>query len=358
MARPPAWRRTLNEARRPILVAVDFYNRPGDRRSYPDFIVHGHLAWQNLLQADRIRRGQEIFYREPGPRGAFHRNPDGSKRTWDLTHSLKFEFADGDPIRANIEFFIGLRNVVEHYFQDAVLAETAAEAHAYVINFETELVSRFGESETLATELKLPLFVQSLAPARYHEQRALRRALPSSASNFISEFRTHVSSEVADDERFAYRLLLVPMKGPKTEADVALNFVRQEDLTDAERKKLLGKEGSVIIAEKYRDAVHGDEMLPAKAAEAVQARIPFTFGPNDFTRLRKAWQIGPVRSGSKDQLAKSPGFCAYSPAFSQFVYRPKLVDRMVAALSSADDYERLLGKRAVLKRRDAPTRNT
>ncbi|ASW98535.1 DUF3644 domain-containing protein [Mycobacterium intracellulare] len=349
MARPPGWRRTLNEARRQILVAVDFYNRPGDRRSYPDFIVHGHLAWQNLLQADRMRRGEEIFYREPGLRGAFHRNPDGSKRTWELSRCLKFEFIDGDPVRSNIEFFIGLRNVVEHHFQDAVLAETVAEAHAYVINFETELSCRFGESETLATELKFPLFVQSLAPARYKEQRALRKTLPAGTSSFISEFRAGISSAVADDERFAYRLLLVPMKGPKTGADMALNFVRQEELTEEERKKLLSSQGSVIIAEKYRDAAHGDEMLPAKAAEAVQARIPFKFGANDFTRLRKAWQIGPARSGSKDQLAKSPGFCIYSPAFSQFLYRPELVDRMVEALSGAEQYERLLGKRPVLK---------
>lgn len=136
---------------------------------------------------------------------------------------------------------------------------------------------------------------------------------------------------------------------------MALNFVRQEDLTEGERKKLLGNQGSVIIAEKYRHATHWDEMLPAKAAEAVQARIPFTFGANDFTRLRKTWQIGPARSGSKDQLAKSPGFCVYSPAFSQFVYRPRPVDRMVEALSSADDYEELVGKRPVLNRRDAST---
>ena len=210
------------------------------------------------------------------------------------------------------------------------------------------MTRRFGQSETLGTELKFPVFVPSLSPARYEEQRALRKAMPTNTSTFISKFRSEVSEEVRDDLRFAYRLLLVPMKGPKTEADVALNFVRQEDLSD-ERKELLGAQGSVIIAEKYREAVHGDEMLPKAAAAAVEARIPFAFGVNDFTRLRKAWQIGPPRTGSKDQLAKSPGFSVYSPAFSQFVYRPKLVDRMVAAVSTADQYEKLLGKHAVPK---------
>src|SRR5699024_4445049 len=149
MARPPAWRHTLDEARRQALVAIDFYNRPGDRRSFADFVVHMHLGWQNLLHADRMRRKAEIFYRENDKRRTFKRNPDGSKRTWDLAHCLKFEFADNSAIRANVEFFIGLRNHIEHRYQDAVLIATASEAHACIINFEAELVRRFGDTESL-----------------------------------------------------------------------------------------------------------------------------------------------------------------------------------------------------------------
>ena len=70
-------------------------------------------------------------------------------------------------------------------------------------------------------------------------------------------------------------------------------------------------------------------MLPKAAAAAVQARIPFAFGVHDFTAAAQSLDIGRPRTGSREQLPKSPGFCVYSPAFSQFVYRPKLVDRMV-----------------------------
>lgn len=198
-------------------MAIDFYNRPGDRRSFTDFIVHIHLAWQNLLHADRMRRGAEIFYRESGAQRRFKRNPDGSKKTWDLAQCLKYEFKDLDPVKANVEFFIGLRNHVEHRFQDAVLAVTAAEAHACIINFEAELTRRFGTPATLGTELKFPVFVQALSPARYEQQLELRRALPAPAKAFISEFQTGLADDVRSDERFAYRLLLLPMKGPKTE---------------------------------------------------------------------------------------------------------------------------------------------
>jgi len=354
MARPPAWRHTLDEARRQALVAIDFYNRPGDRRSFSDFIVHIHLAWQNLLHADRMRRSAEIFYRKSGGRRLFKRNPDGSKKTWDLAQCVRHEFKDTDPIRANVGFFIGLRNHVEHRFQDSVLVATAAEAHACIINFETELVRRFGNRETLAGELKFPVFVQSLSPTRYEEQRDLRRGLPATVTSYIAEFQTKLADEVRSDERFAYRLLLLPMKGPKTEADLALNFVRQDDLTAEELQTLLGQQGSVIVAEKYREAIHGEEMLPKVAAAAVEQRIPFMFSVHDFTVIRKAWQIGPAKSGDKAQLPKSDGLCLYSPAFKQFVYRPKLVEQIAEALQTVEAYQQLLGRAPTAKPSSTP----
>lgn len=349
MARPPAWKRTLDEARRQALVAIDFYNRPGERRGFGDFIVHIHLAWQNLLHADRKRRKAEIFYREPGGRRQFKRNPDGSKKTWDLKQCLKYEFDDNDPIRANVEFFIGLRNHVEHHFQDSLLDATAPEAHACIINFEKELVRRFGTAETLGSELKFPVFVQSLSPSRYEEQRTLRQDLPATVSTFISEFQTQLPDDIRSNEHFAYRLLLLPMKGPKTEADLALNFVRQDDLSEEQLRDLLGQQGSVIVAEKYREAVHGDEMLPQAAAEAVEKRVPFRFDVNAFTHVRKQWQIGPAKAGDKEQLPNSSGYCLYSPAFKQFVYRPKLVDQIAQAVDTAEKYEALIGRSPIAK---------
>ena len=130
--------------------------------------------------------------------------------------------------------------------------------------------------------------------------------MPAGVASFITEFRNGVAAEVRGDDEFAYRLLLLPMKGPETDADMALNFVRQDDLSEAELKGLLGSQGSVIIAEKYREAAHGDDMLPKAAAAAVQARIPFAFGVNDFTRLRKAWQIGPPRPALDNRTNRVP----------------------------------------------------
>jgi hypothetical protein len=342
MPRPAAWQRTLDEARRQALVAIDFYNRPGDRRSLGDFIVHIHLAWQNLLHAHRMRRNEEIYYRNK--RGWFERNPDGSKKTWDLTQCLKHEFKENDPIRSNIKFFIGLRNHVEHQFQDSILAVTSAEAHACIINFESELISRFGDEATLGVELRFPVFVQALKPPDYDEQQNLRRSLPAATQTYITAFQEDLTNEVSSDARFAYRLLLIPMKGPKTKADAALNFVRQDDLTQEEIQELLGSQGSVLLSEKFREATDVDAFLPGTAAKMVAEAIPYDFGVNDFTRLRKKWEIGPESSASMKLLPKSDDYCLYSQAFNRYTYRRSLVERMIRELRTAEGYSSALSK--------------
>lgn len=349
MARPPAWRHTLDEARRQALVAIDFYNRPGDRRSLADFIVHLHLAWQNLLHADRMRRKLEIYYRQRGGQRRFDKNPDGSKKTWDLAKCLKEEFSTSNPIRLNLEFFIGLRNQIEHRFQDAVLDATAAEAHACIINFEAELVRRFGQVETLGSDLKFPVFVHALSPTAFETERRLRQNLPNNVSTYMVEFRALVPTAAREDMRFAYRLVLMPVLGPKTEADRALTFINQKDLTEDELHAMVGKQGSVLIQEKYRDAAHSDSLLPKGAAFMIEERIPFIFSINDFTVVRKSMGVGPVKSGSLDLLPKSAGFCAIVPASKQILYNPRFIDKVVAAISTAESYKTVLGKEPMPK---------
>lgn len=346
MPKLPRWRRLLEESRRQALVAIDFYNRPGDRRSYSDFIVHLHLAWQDLLLASRMKDNHQIYYKQ---KRKYVKNPDGSRKTWDLSRCLREEYGDHHPIRKNLEFFIGLRNRIEHNFEDCILVVTAPEAHACIINYEAELIARFGDEFTLGNDLKIPIFIHSLQPAEYDYMAEMRRGIPKATLNYITEFMACLPEEISSDEKFCYRLALMPVKGPKTEADMALTFVNIHDLSEDEKLELMGKEGSVIIAEKYRNVVHGNEMLPKDISRRVEERIPFRFTLNDFTRLRKNWEIGPIKSGAKKALPKSDTFCLYSPAFEQFLYTPRLLDRIVAALNTAEKYEETMGKKPRVK---------
>lgn len=342
MAPRPQWHHTMQEARRQACLAIDFYNRPGDRRSYLDFVVHMHLAWQNLLHADRMRRNEPIFFREGN--GRYVKNPDGTRKTWDLAECLKREFTDADPVRQNITFFIGLRNKVEHRFQDAFMATTGPHAHAYVINFEAELVKRFGKKYSLANELYFPVFLQALTPEGVEAHAKARKKLPQGARTFITKFEASLDPAVAGSEKFAYRVQLTPIKGPKTDADMALTFISQNDLTEAEVEELKkdGKAGTVFVTEKQREVGLLDKMLPKAAAQAVEDQIPFEFRTNHFARTWKTLKVRPDGK-SKHPEKTLAHYCVYVEPIKQHVYTPAYVQKLVDLLSTEDGYQQTVG---------------
>lgn len=301
-----------------------------------------HLAWQNLLHADRMQRKEPIFYRAPN--GHFEKNADGTRKTWDLAQCLKHEYTDADPIRQNVTFFIGLRNKIEHRFQDAFMAATGPHAHAYVINFEAELVKRFGKTYSLADELRFPVFVQALTPEGVEVHTKQRRKLPVSARNCITKFGANLDPAVAGSEKFVYRVQLTPIKGPKTEADMAVTFVSQKDLTEAEVEELKkdGKAGTVFVTEKQREVGLKDKMLPKAAAKAVEDQVPFLFTTNNFIRT---WQTLGVRPAGRNKTPEKTQthYCIWVDAMSQYVYAPAYVQKLVGLLSTEEGYMATVG---------------
>jgi len=159
------------------------------------------------------------------------------------------------------------------------MAATAGQAHALVVNYETELVASFGVADSLGEYLRFPVFVQSLSPAGAKEQLALRRKLPADVKTYITEFESSLDERVTESERYDYRVLLVQVKGSKTEADAAVTFVRAEDLTEERLKQMEaeGKVGAGVIVEKQRDAGHqhkGDhDASPTRARGSKATRM-------------------------------------------------------------------------------------
>ncbi|MCV7076989.1 DUF3644 domain-containing protein, partial [Mycobacterium szulgai] len=67
-------------------------------------------------------------------------------------------------MRANIEFFIALRNKVEHRFtkfQQELALAVGGRSQALLLNFEEELTDQFGIRFSLATKLRFPVFIGS-----------------------------------------------------------------------------------------------------------------------------------------------------------------------------------------------------
>lgn len=332
----PRWRHTLNEAKRLAVKAIDEYNCSTGH--YADFIGTMVRAWLYLLQAEFQR--DKIDYRYKDHDG----NPiliDSEAKLWDVLRSAKERFpATSDPVRINLELFIALRNKVEHRYEHALRVAAGGRAHALVINFEQELVAKFGAEHSLADRLRFPLFVESItAPERKGTVQAARALR--AAQTVLATFDADLDSEVLDDQRYDYRVRLVPMLGPKSAADAAFEFVKLDELTEDERKVMIdaGRSGSVVTKIKKVAVSSAGCMLPKQVVSEVQKRVPFEFNMSLHTRLWKHFELRPsgwVPPNGGETVAE---FCIPDEPTRQYVYTQAWVDKIVKEIGTPEKFE-------------------
>ena len=351
MARPRKHWPMVEASRDEASLAVRLYNDPAEVRSFEGFVVHMHLAWLYLLHAEFTR--DDVDYRY-WLRDKPHRleKVDGEPKRWELAKSAKERWPDPKhPVRANLEFFIGLRNKVEHRYakeQQALSAIVSGQAQALLLNYEQELSDQFGLGSSLATRLRFPLFVGSFTSEGERALLKLRKKLPASLRAFIVEYHANLDSAVSDDPRYELRLRVLQELAPRSDPDaLAIQFTRYDDMTEDERAaaEKLGRKGKVIIKERIRNVAGADELSPTQVVNAVQMRIPYRFTSDDFQRAWKALNVRPPTKAPHPERTDEK-YCTYYPRHRDYGYRPAYVDKLVRECSTAAGFTKLTRKPA------------
>jgi hypothetical protein len=342
------WLLMLEGARDEALLAVDLYNQPRQPRRLEGFFVHMHLAWLYLLHAEFKRDGIDYRYRLPN--GRFQR-VDGEPRTWELTRSVEERWPEDSAIRKNMELTIALRNKIEHRYHEAIAMATSGYAQALLLNFEEELTSSFGPKFSLGEHLRFPIFVGSITAVGDARIAEIRNRLPSSTRDFITEFEADLDQTIVRDQRYEFRVHLIPKLGPKTEADRALTFVREDELTNDQREVLLdlGRTGAVIVREQVRGVAGAGLMKPGTASSRIQERIPFKFSV--YSHFPRAWrQLGcRPKSGSARPERTDERYCFYDEPHADYLYTPAFVEKVVRETSTAEKFAAFIGLPPILK---------
>jgi Domain of unknown function (DUF3644) len=312
------------------LLAVEFYNTTGERRSLEAFVVHMHLAWLYLLHARLERAGTDYrYWREDANGRRVLERIDGEPKTWDLARCAHERWADGDAVRKNLEFFIGLRNRIEHRYQESIGLAVAGHAQAMVVNYEAELVDAFGAAEGLADKLRFPVFLTSLTPEGVASVKRLRAKIPARTLRYINDFHGGLGAEVASDARFEFRVHLVPQTGPRTDADMALNFISVDDLTAEERAMLerLGQTGLIARHTRDRPVQNLGRHRPAQVVAEVATHIAH-FNMADHTAAWKRYRVRPER-GATDPAATDERYCVYDEPHDDYIYTDAWIKKLV-----------------------------
>jgi hypothetical protein len=341
------WRIMLDGAIDEALLAVDLYNQPRQPRRLEGFFVHMHLAWLYLLHAEFRHDGIDYHYRLAN--GRFEK-VDGEPKTWDLQRCVSERWPTAGPVRSNLELTIALRNKIEHRYHEAIAVATSGYAQALLLNFEDELTTFFGPGVSLGDQLRFPIFVGELTALGETRMRDLRNELPKGARDLLARFEASLDPAITSDQRYEFRITLVPKLGPKQAADQALTFVRESDLTDAEKETLqaLGKAGSVVIREQTRPVANAGLLKPTKVVEQVQAEIPFKFHMGHFIR---SWHVTNCRPtwDSAHPERTDERYCVYDEPNGDYLYKSAFVEKLVRETSTAQTFEAFLGSAAETK---------
>jgi len=343
VGRKPNWWHMLQAAKDEALIAVDLYNRPRADRSLEGFVVHMIMAWLYLLHARFERDGVAYVYRDAHGKVE---TIDDQPKTWDLARCIRERFpSDSDPIRKNIEFFIPLRNMVEHRYAQLLEPVVAGKVQALIMNFERTVVEDFGGQESLGDSLRFPVFLSTLDDHAVKALRKLYARLPAKVRGFMEAYDANLPPDILDHPHYEFKVLLVPKVGNRGEPDLAVEFVQRDALTEEQRERL--DSAVVFVRDRHVEVQNLGAIKPSEVVMRVAMVIPW-FNMAHHTAAWKHCCIRPQATAS-DPTCTDARYCRWDQPHKDYVYTEAWVKRLIKELRrGSDGFEAIMGKTAAL----------
>lgn len=347
MARPQRWELLLRASQQEALLAVSLFNDPGRERALEGFIVHMHIAWTYAFQSKWLRAGKNyhvLLSEQPRRYKQIH----GERMSQSLEWFIKEEFGEGSAVRANLEFFIVLRNKIEHRHtgsDEALRTVVNGECHSTLLNYEEFVVGFAGAKHSLAHKLHFPVFVGGFTDQGKKDLLKLTKTLPADLRRFLADYDANLSEEVSRDPRYCMRLTVLLESG-KRKGDLSLQFVNQQDLTPEQQRAaedIAAAGGFVITKTKTQVVTNADKFKPGHVAKIVEEATPYRFKPSH--EMAHFWRKHKVRPPKKDSNPKNTKseWCVYDTAHSDYLYTEACIQWLIKKCATEDGFREATG---------------
>ena len=347
MARPQRWELLLRASQQEALLAVSLFNDPGRERALEGFIIHMHIAWTYAFQSKWLRAGKN-YHVLLSERPKRYKYVNDERMSQSLEWFIKQEFGDGSAARANSEFFIKLRNKIEHRHtgaDEALRTVINGECHAMLINYEEFITGFAGTKHSLAHRLHFPVFIGGFTHQGKKDLYKLTKTLPSDLRKFLAEYDADLDDAVSRDPRYCMRLTVLLESGNR-KGDLSLQFVNQADLDPDKQKaaeKVAAAGGYVITKTKTQVVTNADKFKPGQVAKRVEASIPYQF--NASHQMAKFWRKHNVRPAAGDpnpQRTKSE-WCVYDSVHDDYLYTEACVTWLIKQCATEKGFRKATG---------------
>ena len=338
-------REHLAKARECCLAAVAAYNNPGVHFRSGTYIVLIVIAWTSLLHAIFYRnRVQPWHVRSGSGRGTRYERVDGDYRHWELGECLRRHYGgQSSPVRENLRFLLGLRDRIEHRNMPELDHDVFGECQAALLNFETLLRDEFGAEHCVNTSLAFSLQFSGLLPdERVAAMRALRQSATDSVVEYVQRFRNELAPEIAYDQRFAFKVFLVPqLANHKATGTLAVEWLPADE-SDPQTLRTLDR-AIVLVKQRHVPVRTLPRFLPRRVVEKVSKRIPWLFRMHEHTQCWRHLEVRPL-GRADDPSACEQQYCQWDPTFGAHAYTEDWIDHLATELQDAARFEEIVGQ--------------
>lgn len=327
------------------LTAVETYNRPRTKFRMENYIILMIIAWTKLFHAYfQATIGERYFYKEKNGR---YKIIDGEKKAWELKECIKHYQKNNqnnrlsDAIVANLNFFVGIRNKIEHRYwtSSALDIMLFGECQSLLYNYENLLMSLFGDDYSINTCLAYALQFSHL---RSNEQLSAQKDLLSKdmqdIKRYVDKYKTDLAQNVYDSQEYSIKLLQIPKISNTNRSDLAVEFVNWNSLSDDDKENYQ-KVAAIIKDKIIKQTVSNANMLkPIDVRNAIKEKTGEEISQNNHTDLWKAFQVRPPQSAESkfDTVTK---YCIYDEPHNDYLYTIEWVD-FIAKLIQCFDFRK------------------
>ena len=321
------------------LLAVEIYNKPRTAFRSEGYITLMVIAWMKLLHAYFNRSiGDRYYYRLKSGR---YDRVDGERKAWELKTCIreynKLNTLDtlSQSVDANLQFFIGLRNKIEHRHVAKREVDTLifGECQSLLYNYENTLVKLFGEEHAVNESLVYSL---QFSQMRTQKQEAANKKILSKEvkeiREYVENYRSSLTNEVFDSQEYSVKLIQIPKVANTNRNDLAIEFVRWSELSEEDRAHY--EQLVAIIKDKVakKEAANAGKLKPGDVIERVKDRCGIKINHHDHMCLYYVFSVRPISEENRDPFDTDTRYCHYDEPHNDYVYQELWVEFIVSVL--------------------------
>ena len=320
------------------LLAVEIYNKPRAPFRVENYITNMIMAWTKVFHAHfQNTIGEKYFYKKKGSNR--YEIIDGEKKAWELKTCIRKYNNLSEPVKANLEFFIKLRNKIEHRHieKEAIGTIIFGECQALLNNFETFVIDCFGEEYAINESLAFALQFSKLRT--FDQQKASKTLLSKEVvklKEFISKYRESLDDETFSAQEYSIKLVSVPKISNTNRNDLAIEFVNWNSFSEEDKVKY----GRLLAIVKDRhiikEVINPGRLRAGEVVNQVCAASNIkNFNHFDHKCLCIMFSIRPYGEDMKgNPFETNTSFCHYDEAHNDYLYKDEWVDFIVIHINN------------------------